>query len=409
MSAALDHLETQSRDEREARLMASLAETLQAAAARSPYWRERLGSALGAPATRETLAAIPVLRKSDLPALQKARPPFGGLSETAAGFTRLFLSPGPICEPQPHPGDAWSAARGFRAAGFGADSVVLNTFGYHLTPGGFIMDEGARALGCAVIPAGPGNTEAQVQAIALYRPDAYAGTADFLNIVLAACDAARVECTIRRAVCSGAAAPRSLRDAFAGRGIEIFEFYATAELGVIAYETPAHDGLLVGEDAIVELVEPGTGRPVADGEVGEVVVTRFDANYPLVRFATGDLSRFLPGASACGRTNRRLAGWLGRADETAKVKGMFVHPAQLREVVAGAGVALGRARLVITREGERDVMTLEAECETTGAQVTERLTERLRAVTRLAGEVRLLAPGTMDADPRTIVDRRRYD
>lgn len=407
MSTPLDALETRSTAQREEAQGRQLAALLHQAAASSAFWRERLANVEPGTVGTDALTAVPVLRKSELPALQKAAPPFGGLAGDARAFTRLFLSPGPICEPQPTNGDAWGAASGFRAAGLSPGGILLNTFGYHLTPGGFIMDEGARALGCAVIPAGPGNTEQQVQAISLYRPDAYAGTADFLNILLTACSAAGVEWTIRRAVCSGAAAPRSLREAFAERGMEVFEFYATAELGVIAYETAAHDGLVVGEDMLVELLELGSGRPVEEGEIGEVVVTRLDPSYPLIRFATGDLSRTLAGPSPCGRTNMRLAGWLGRADETAKVKGMFVHAGQIRQIVAGTPVT--RARLVVTRRNERDLMTLEAECAEPDEALTARLSEALRAATRLSGEVQLLAPGTMDADPRTIIDRRTYD
>lgn len=410
MAGGYDDLETMDPADREARLLEWLERLVTDASDASLFWAERLELARAGRMSAETLASLPVLRKSDLPALQAAQPPFGGIATAPAGsFPRLFASPGPIFEPQPAETDAWNAARALRAAGFAPGGIVLNTFSYHLTPGGFVMDSGARALGCAVIPAGPGNTEQTLQAIARYRPDAYAGTADFLHILLEAADAAGIDNPFRRAALSGAAAPKSLREKLGSRGIETFELYATAELGVIAYESSTHEGLIVNEDLIVELLVPGTGDPVAEGEVGELVVTRLDAAYPLIRFATGDLSRILPGTSGCGRTNRRLAGWLGRADDTAKVKGMFVHPAQVREVVSRHADAVSRARLVISREAERDVLTLEAETASRDGGLEGSLADTLREVTRLGGTVRLVEPGALGDDQRLIVDKRTYD
>lgn len=410
MSRHYDDLETMAPQEREARLLEWLSRLGLDAADASPFWKERLTPVLSEGSlTREGLARLPVLRKSDLPGLQAASPPFAGVATApAAAFPRLFVSPGPICEPQATQDDAWNTARALFAAGFGPGQIVLNTFSYHLTPGGFVMDSGARALGCAVIPAGPGNTEQVVQAIGRYRPQAYTGTADFLNILVEAADAAGIDNPFERAAASGAALPPSLRAKLSARGIAVFELYATAELGVIAYESEAHEGLVVNEDVIVELLAPGTGDPVGEGEVGEVVVTRLDAAYPLIRFATGDLSRFIGGTSACGRTGRRLAGWLGRADETAKVKGMFVHPAQVRQILAAHQGAVTRARLVVTREDERDVLTLEAEA-SPASDLETRLAESVREVTRLGAAVRILEPGRFGDDPRLIVDRRSYD
>ncbi|MEP9357077.1 AMP-binding protein [Xanthobacter sp. KR7-65] len=355
------------------------------------------------------LGALPILRKAALPGLQASAPPFGDLvKQPAALFPRLFLSPGPICEPQLSVPDGSNAARALHAAGFRTGQIVLNTFNYHLTPGGFLMDEAARALGCAVIPAGSAGTEQLLQVMARYRPEAYAGTADHLNIIARAADAAGIDFTIARAVVSGAAVAPSLRSAFRDRGVAVFELYGTAELGIVAYETSAHDGLVVNEDLLVEIIDPVTGRAAAEGEAGEIVVTRPDPRYPLIRFATGDLSAVKAGASGCGRTAMRLRGWLGRVDDTVKVKGMFVHPAQVSEV-ARAHPEIVRARFVVSRADERDVLTLEVEVEAPDAGLEARMAETLRAVTRLGGVVCLLPPGAVPADDRRIVDTRRYD
>jgi phenylacetate-CoA ligase len=378
-----------------------------AAAMRAPAQAARLAGIDPATITdRAALARLPVLRKSDLPALQKAAPPFGGLSATApGGFARLFTSPGPILEGEARGADPWHMARAFFAAGFRAGDVALNTFSYHLTPGGWIMEGGLQALGCAVIPAGPGNTEAQLDLIEAYRPVAYVGTPDFLKILLDAAQAAgRDASSIRRALVSGAAFPPSLQAEMAARGIDAYQMYGTADLGCVAYETEAREGLVVVEEAIVEIVRPGTGDPLPDGEVGEVVVTLLDERHPVLRLALGDLSAILPGASPCGRTNARILGWRGRADQTAKVKGMFVRPEQVAEI-ARRHPGLGRLRLVVTRAGEQDAMTLRVEAAATDG-LAEALAAMLASVTRLRGAVEIVPPGTLPNDGKVIADER---
>ncbi|MGH6982549.1 MAG: phenylacetate--CoA ligase family protein, partial [Stellaceae bacterium] len=349
----------------------------------------------------------PILRKSDLPAMQKAAPPFAGLTPApVTEFARLFTSPGPIYEAETGDRDPWHSARALFAAGFRSGDIVLNTFSYHLTPGGFIMDSGARAVGCAVIPAGPGNTEQQLGVISVYRPNAYAGTPDFLNILLDAAAKAGVDAScIKKATVGGAAFPRSLQESFAARGIVAYQTYAVAEFGVIAYETPAREGLVVSEELIVEIVRPGTGDPVADGEVGEVVVTSLDPRHPMIRLALGDLSAVMPGRSSCGRTNSRLKGWMGRADQTTKVKGMFVRPDQIAEI-ARRHPALTKLRLVVTRENELDAMTLRAESANADAALTDAVGATLQAVTKLRGAIELVPPGSLPNDGKVIADER---
>ncbi len=409
MADHYDSLETRDHAKREADLFQRLPEILRKASA-APAYAERLkGIDLDRITSREALADLPVLRKSELPALQKSALPFGGFIASAPGsFGRLFTSPGPIFEPEPDVKDPWRAARGLHAAGFRQGDIVLNTFSYHLTPGGFIMDSGARALGCAVIPAGPGNTEQQLELIEAYRPSAYLGTPDFLKILLdAARDAGRDASSIKRALVSGAAFPKSLQDEIAGRGIEAYQAYATADLGFIAYETSAREGLVVNEDIIVEIVRPGTGDPVDEGEVGEIVVTTLDPHHPFIRLALGDLTATLPGVSPCGRTNRRIKGWMGRADQAAKVKGMFVRPEQIAEI-ARRHPELGRLRLVLDREHEADVMTLVAESEDLKDEIVSSVTTTLRDVTKLKGLVTLVAPGTLPNDGKVIDDQRKH-
>lgn len=401
-----DTLETRPPAAREADLFARLPKLL-AAAMRAPAYAERLAGIDPAAITdRKALATLPVLRKADLPALQKAALPFGGLVPATPGsFGRLFTSPGPIFEPEGTGADAWGAARGLRAAGLRPGEIVLNTLSYHLTPGGFIMDSAARALGCAVIPAGPGNTEQQIEVIAAYRPSAYLGTPDFLKILIEAADArgADISC-IARAIVSGAAFPPSLQAWVKARGIDAYQLYATADLGLIAYETAARAGMVLNENLIVEIVRPGTGDPVPEGEVGEVVVTNLDPHHPQIRLAVGDLTAVLSGISPCGRTNTRIRGWMGRADQTAKVKGMFVRPEQVAEI-AKRHPELGRLRLVVTRIGEQDAMTLRAEA-TAAAGLAEALTASLQAVTRLRGAVEIVAPGSLPKDGKVIADER---
>jgi phenylacetate-CoA ligase len=392
--------------ERERDLFARLPAVL-AAALRAPAYAERLaGIDPEAVTGREALSRLPVLRKSELPALQKADPPFGGfVPEPPTAFGRLFTSPGPIFEPETREPDPWRGARALHAIGFRPGDVVLNTFSYHLTPGGFIMDGAARALGCPVIPAGPGNTDSQLEVIEAFGPVAYCGTPDFLKILLdAAAKAGRDASSLKRALCSGAAFPKSLQDEIASRGIDARQAYATADLGFVAYETSAREGMVVNEDLILEVVRPGTGDPVPDGEVGEVVVTSLDAERPLIRLALGDLSALVPGPSPCGRTNRRIRGWMGRADQTAKVKGMFVRPEQVA-AVARRHPELGRLRLVVTREGEADAMRLRAEA-APAPGLAEAVAASLQAETRLRGAVELVSPGTLPNDGKVIADER---
>src|SRR5436305_6650870 len=362
MSEHYDTLETRDPAAREAELFARLPQVLREAMAARAYATHLAGVDPAAVVDRRALAKLPLLRKSELPALHKAAPPFGGLvTGSASSFGRLFTSPGPIFEPEPLHADPWRGARALFAVGFRAGDIVLNTFSYHLTPGGFIFDASARALGCAVIPSGPGNTEAQFELIEAYRPLGYSGTPDFLKILLdAAAAAGRDISSIKRALVSGAAFPKSLQEQIKSRGVDAYQSFGTADLGLIAFETQAREGMVVNEGLIMEIVKPGTGDPVPEGDVGEIVVTSLDPDHPWIRLALGHLTAALPGVSPCGRSNLRIKGWMGRADQTTKVKGMFVRPEQVAEI-GRRHPELGRLRLIVTREGETDVMTLKAE------------------------------------------------
>ncbi len=406
--AYFDASETQAPEQRQAALALRLRPFLEKLRDERPGWRQRFaGLDLASITSLDALAALPVLRKSELTSLQAANPPFGGLASPKAA--RVFMSPGPIFEPQsPVPG-AWGFARALFAAGFRPGELIHNCFAYHLTPGGFLLDDGARALGLTVFPAGVGNTEQQVEAIAHLRPAGYAGTPDYLKVILdKAAELGRDASSISKALVSGGALFASLREEYRKRGVLVLQAYGTADLGCVAYESEAMDGLIVNEDVIVEIVRVGTGDPAPEGEVGEVVVTTFNDTYPLIRFATGDLSAFLPGQSPCGRTNRRIKGWLGRADQTTKVKGMFVHPAQIAEV-RSRHPELGRVRLRVTRAGEQDAMTLAAESASQDAGLQARIEETLAAVTKLKGAVTLVPPGTLPNDGKVISDERTYD
>jgi phenylacetate-CoA ligase len=407
MSEFYDDLETRPTAERDeaqtGRLTALLARALTA-----PGWARQLtGVDASAICDRAALARLPLLRKSDLTALQKATPPFGGLDVLPPKrFARMMMSPGPIFEPEGEGHDVYGAARALFAAGFRPGDIVHNAFSYHLTPGAFIFESGLAALGCAVISAGVGNTDQQIEAIAHFRPTGYAGTPDFLKILVDAADKVGKDASsFRRALVSGAALPASLRTELMGRGIAVAQCYAIAEAGVIAYESVVGEGLIVNEHVIVEIVRPGTGDPVADGEVGEVVVTVFRDDYPMIRLATGDLSAVLPGLSSCGRTNRRLRGWMGRADQTTKIKGMLVHPAQVAEI-ARRHPALARLRLVVSRDNEQDLMTLLAECTESAADLAAVVADTLQAVTKLRGRVSLVLPGSLPNDGKVIADER---
>ena len=416
MTRHFDALETRDPEQREQELFARLPAFLRAATARMPGLAGWLnGIDLDQVNTREALTALPVLRKSELMRMQTEHPPFGGFADMSTlGGQRVFMSPGPIFEPELSHEQALNVARAFFAAGIRAGDLVHNAFSYHLTPGGFMIDAGARALGCTVFPAGTGNTETQVEAAAMLAPSVYAGTPDFLKIMLdRAADTGQDLSSITRGVVSGGALFPSLREEYAARGVSVMQCYATAEFGVIAYESAAEDGTLVpgmviGEHLIVEIVRPGTGDPVPDGEVGELVVTCFNAGYPLVRLGTGDLSAIMPEPSPCGRTGIRIKGWMGRADQRTKVKGMFVDPKQVADVLA-RHPEIGRARLVITRDQERDAMTLHVEPADDTMPDTHAVADTLREITKLGGEVVVAGKGTLPNDGKVISDERDYD
>ncbi|MDO8877901.1 MAG: AMP-binding protein [Pseudolabrys sp.] len=402
-----DSLETRSPSLRNSEEFAALRGVV-ARAMTAPGWAKHLaGVDAKAVTSRAALAKLPVLRKSDIAALQAENPPFGGLNVTPPGKAkRLLMSPGPIFEPEGVGADTWGAARACYAAGFRAGDIVHNSFSYHLTPGAFMLESGALAVGCAVIPGGVGNTEQQLEAIAHYKPTGYVGTPDFLKILLdTAQKTAKDASSLTRGLVSGAALPSSLRDELRSRGVAVVQCYATAELGIVAYESGAGEGLIVNENVILEIVRPGTGDPVAVGEVGEIVATSFNPDYPMIRLATGDLSALLPGVPPCGRTNMRIKGWLGRADQTAKIKGMFVHPKQVAEV----GIRhpeLSRLRLVVGREAEQDTMTLLAETASSDPAVAAAVAATLQSVTKLKGAVTLVKPGALPNDGKVIADER---
>lgn len=408
MSDFYDQLETRSPDQREAELFAALPAQIAHARANAPYFARVLADVDPASIRdRAALAQLPVTRKSDLIALQKDTPPFGGLAAVAIGqLARVFASPGPIHDPEPHGTDPWRSARALHASGIRGGDLVQNCFAYHLTPAGSMFETGAHALGAAVIPAGTGNTEMQAQVAAQLKPRAYIGTPDFLKIILEKGDELGLDLSsITIGHVAGGPFLPDARAFYDGRGIAVYQSYGTADLGIVAYETPARAGLVVEEGAIVEIVRPGTGDPVPEGEVGEVVVTIFNKAYPLVRFATGDLSAVLPGASPCGRTNMRLKGWMGRADQTTKVKGMFVHPQQVAEVVR-RHPQVARARLVVGRQDANDTMTLRCETADSAAALASALRETLASVTKLKGTVEFVAPGTLPNDGKVIDDTR---
>ena len=408
MDEHYDALETRDPAVREREQFARLNEVI-VRAVTAPGWARHLSAVdVKSVNSRATLSKLPVLGKSEISTLQKEHPPFGGLNVTPPGKARrLLMSPGPIFEPEGDGPDWWGAARAAYAAGFRSGDIVHNSFAYHLTPGGFILESGARALGCAVIPGGVGNTEQQLEAIAHYKPSGYVGTPDFLKILLDTAEKTGKDATsIKRALVSGAALPVSLREELRARGVAVLQCYATAELGVIAYESEAREGMIVNESVIVEIVRPGTGDPVPDGEVGEVVVTSFNPDYPMIRLGTGDLSALMPGVSPCGRTNARIKGWMGRADQTAKVKGMFVHPRQVAEIAA-RHPELKRLRLVVDRKAEQDTMTLLAECAPSNAALESAIATTLQSITKLKGSVQLVTPGTLPNDGKLIADERK--
>ena len=410
-----DALETRTPAEREAALMAALPRQIAHAQAHSAAMREILAGVDAAAITsRAALAQLPVTRKSELLARQQAsraagRDAFGGFSAIryGAAMPRLYASPGPIYEPEGTGRDYWRAARAMFAAGFRAGDLAHNAFSYHMTPGAFIMESGAHAVGCTVFPAGTGQTEQQLQAIAELKPQAYLGTPSFLRILVEKAQEAGVDIgSLNKGLVGGEAFPPSLRDWFTERGMAIYQSYATADVGLIAYETASREGLVLDEGVIVEIVRPGTGDPVGEGEVGEIVVTVLGPDYPLIRFGTGDLSAVLPGACPTGRTNTRIKGWLGRADQTTKIRGMFVHPGQVAEIVKRFP-EVSRARLVVSGEMANDQMKLLVE--SAAAQgLSERVAEVVRDVTKLRGDVEVVAPGSLPNDGKVIEDARSY-
>jgi phenylacetate-CoA ligase len=372
--------------------------------------------------SRTALAQLPVTRKTELLDRQKSARAtsediggvdvFGGFSSIGFGASmlRVFASPGTIYEPEGKQLDYWRSARALAAAGFKAGELIHNCFSYHFTPAGAMMESGAHALGCTVFPAGTGQTEQQVQAMAELKPAGYVGTPSFLKIILEkAAEMGVALPSVTKALVSGEACPPSLRDWFAERGVTAYQCYATADLGLIAYETSAREGLVIDEGVIVEIVTPGTGDPVAEGEVGELVVTTFNTDYPLIRFGTGDLSAVLPGNCPTGRTNTRIKGWMGRADQTTKIRGMFVHPSQVA-TIAKRFPDVVKARLVVSGEMADDRMTLQVETtkHTETEDLLEKISEAIRDVTKLRGTVALFAPGSLPNDGRVIEDARSY-
>ena len=421
MREYFDALETRDPGERERTLCADLPRQIAYAKAHTSAFAKILGEVDPAAITsRAALAKVPVTRKSELLEIQMGQRPFGGFAATGtagvghgtgwANTRRVFASPGPIYEPEGARPDYWRLARPLFAAGFRAGDLIHNCYSYHCTPAGSMLETGAHALGCAVFPGGTGQTEQQVQAMAELRPKGYVGTPSFLKIILAHADEHGVPLpSLTRALFSGEAFLPALREALTARGIHGYQVYASADLGTIAYETTAHEGLVVDEGVMVELVRPGTGDPVAPGEVGEVVVTSlYNTDYPLIRFGTGDLSALLPGTSGCGRTNMRIKGWMGRADQTTKVKGMFVHPAQVAAILRRFP-EITRARLVVDHSDGNDRMALHVEVADGRTVATEAIVAAMRDVTKLRGEVTLRQPGQLPNDGKVIDDTRKFD
>ena len=407
-----DDLEIRSMEEREEQQFALFKEQLARALMSSPYYSETLREFSDAEVVdRELLAAMPLTRKSELLELQQKNPPFGGLTLLSPpALVRIFASPGPIYEPETRCPDAWRFARALHAAGFRAGDLVHNTFSYHFSPAGAMIESGAFALSCAVFPAGTGQTEQQARTIADLRPAGYAGTPSFLKIILDKGDELGLDLSsLKKGLVSGEYFSPELREAFAARSMSVHQCYATADVGLIAYESPGCDGMVLDEGVIVEIVRPGTNEPLPDGEVGEVVVTCLNPDYPLIRFATGDLSAIIPEACECGRTNRRIRGWMGRADQSAKIKGLFVHPPQLADVLSRHEQAL-KGRLEIRRDDKGlDVVTLLVEAEKTDKTLAKGLAESFKTVTKLRGEVTLVEAGTLPNDGKVIDDQRPLD
>jgi phenylacetate-CoA ligase len=410
-----DKLETRAPAAREKALMAALPKLIAHAQKNAPGFARILkGVRPSQIKTRAALAQLPITRKSDLGTLQKEFPPLGGLNATPVEkLGRLFISPGPVYDPEGRGENWWRSARGLFAAGFRAGDRVLNTFAYHFTPAGSMLESGALALGCTVIPAGTGQTEMQVAAINGLQPSAYVGTPSFLKLIVEKADELHVDIScLKRAQVGAEYLPPALRSAMRERGITVTQMYGSADLGVIAYESLGKDnlpteGMILEEALILEIVRPGTGDPLPPGEVGEVVITTFNKDYPLIRFATGDLSAVLAGKSACGRTNVRIKGWMGRADQSTKVRAMFVTPKQVNEILRRHPEVV-RARLVVSGEAGADQMTLKCEVRERPTGLSEALVATIRDVTKLRGEVELVDAGSLPNDGKVIEDLRKY-
>jgi len=411
MSNYYDKLETRSAAEREQAQLKAVSEQVAHAKENAPAYGTALSSVDPTQIkTAADIAELPITRKSDLSDLQKRARPFGGYDAFEKGHLQyIFASPGPIYEPGTKRADFFRFARPMHAVGFRPGELIHSCFSYHLTPAGAMVDSGAHALGCAVIPAGVGQTELQVQTIVDLKPDGYVGTPSFLKIILEKADelGADISC-MTKALVSGEALPPPLREGFEKRGINVLQSYATADVGMIAYESDAREGLIIDEGVYVEIVRPGTGEPVPDGEVGEVVVTSLNPDYPLLRFATGDLSAILAGESPCGRTNKRIKGWMGRADQTAKVKGMFIHPKQVDQVVK-RHPEISRARLVVDWINEADQMTLKGETDSRTDGLDSAIAHSLREICKIRGGVELVAANHLPNDGVVIDDIRKYD
>lgn len=410
-SAYLDDRETRSPDERAARQWEALRAALAHAKARSRYWTGVLADidpeAIQGPAD---LARIPLTRKSDIPTIQ-AQGVLGGMEAAPMGeLSRIFLSPGPIYEASEAITDFWRFGRAMWASGMRPGALVHNTFSYHLTPAGMMVDSGARAIGCSVFPAGVGNTEMQLDAIQQLRPSYYGGTPSFLKMLLdKGRELGKDTSSLVAASVGGEPLSSSLRQEVEAQGVKVSQSFGTAELGLVAYESEAREGLIADEDVLIEVVRPGSGDPLPDGEVGEMVVTVLrNASFPMIRIATGDMTAIMPGASPCGRTAPRIKGWMGRADQRTKIKGMFVAPEQINQLMQ-RHPEIQRARLVVTRENEQDRMVLSAECDSSDSAFAEKVTETLQVVTKLRGGVELVAPGSLPNDGKVIADERRFD
>ena len=394
-------------EERERRLFTRLPAFLNHARDHAPACARLLAGVNGEDVRdREALAALPLTRKSDLGRLQREAPPFGGFVPGRAPVRKIFSSPGPVYEPESGRADYWRLARALYAAGFRRGELVHNSYSYHLTPAGSMLESAAFALGCKVVPGGTGQTGRQVETIADLRPDAYTGTPSFLKILLDRAREIGADTTsLRKASVSGEALPESLRAEFRAMGVRTLQTYATADVGLIAYESPAMEGLIAGEDLILEIVRPGSGTPLPPGEVGEVVVTVFNEVYPLIRFATGDLSAILPGTSPCGRTNQRIRGWMGRADQTTKVRGLFVRPEQVN-AVAACFPELAACRMTVSNPGNAERLCLRCETPGGGEALRERIAREVRERCGLRSEVELVAPGALPRDGKVIEDLR---